>query len=399
MKLLHVISKTDPESGGPIEAILRISVVLIREGHEAAVVSLEEEGEVAHRNFPFPLIGLGRGTKPYSYNPRLASWLKQNARNFDVVVLHGLWNYTSFGAWRSLRDGSTPYYIFAHGMMDPWFRERYPLKHLAKQAYWTLAEGRVLSGARSVLFTCEEERLRARGVFKGYPYREAVAQLGTADPHRESAAQTAAFGAATPALENRNFLLYIGRIHPKKGCDLLIRAFAGVASQFRPDLQLVMAGPDEVGWSLELQQLAEKLGIASRIHWPGMLKGDAKWGAFRAADAMILPSHQENFGFVVAEAMACSTPVLISNKVNIWREVRASEAGLVEPDTAEGTSNLICRFYAQSSEQREWMTRNARTGFLRYFDIEATAHRFAEVIGFPNEPVPARSPDALEPAI
>jgi len=389
MKLLHVIAITDPESGGPIEALLRISEVLVRDGHQVAVASLEDEKELEHRKFPFPVTGLGRGTRPYSYNPRLAGWLKQNARHFDAVVLHGLWNYSSLGSWRGLRHGSTPYYIFAHGMMDPWFRDRYPLKHLAKQAFWTLFEGRVLRDARSVLFTCEEERLRARGVFRGHPYREAVALLGTTDPPRDAAAQPAAFASAIPALQNRNFLLYISRIHPKKGCDLLIRAFAGLAPQLPRDLQLVIAGPDQVGWMPELKQLAQTLGISARVHWPGMLKGDAKWGAFRGADAMILPSHQENFGFVVAEAMACSASVLISDKVNIWREVQAAEAGFVEPDTLEGTSSLIRRFYAQSHEQRERMARNARAGFLRYFDIEATARTFARAIGFETEPLPA----------
>jgi glycosyltransferase involved in cell wall biosynthesis len=116
-----------------------------------------------------------------------------------------------------------------------------------------------------------------------------------------------------------------------------------------------------------------------------MLKGDAKWGGFRSADAMILPSHQENFGFVVAEAMACSSPVLISNKVNIWREVQASGGGMVEPDTLEGTCKLIRRFYAQSQAEREQMAGKARAGFLRYFDIEGTARAFAQAIGFESE--------------
>jgi glycosyltransferase involved in cell wall biosynthesis len=385
MKLLHVISLTDPESGGPIEALLRISEVLIRKGHQVAVVSLEAEEEVARRNFPFPIAGLGRGTKPYSYNSELSPWLKEHAHNFDVVILHGLWNYSSVGSWRGLRNGSVPYHIFAHGMLDPWFREKYPLKHLAKQAFWTLAEGRVLRDARSVIFTCEEERLRARGVFKGHAYRESVVLLGTADPGGDAAAQKLAFKAAMPSLKDRGFLLYISRIHPKKGCDLLIKAFADLAPELPPDLQLVIAGPDQVGWVPELQKLAEPLGIASRIHWPGMLKGDAKWGAFRSADAMILPSHQENFGFVVAEAMACSSPVLISNKVNIWREVQAAGCGMVEPDTLEGTRSLIGRFYAQSKAEREGMAAKARAGFLRYFDIEGTAHAFARAIGFESE--------------
>lgn len=389
MKLLHVISATDPESGGPIEALLRISEVLLRDGHQVAVVSLEDEAEVATRKFPFPIAGLGRGTGQYRYNPQLAPWLRQNARNFNVVVLHGLWNYSSFGSWRGLKDGSTPYYIFSHGMMDPWFRDQYPLKHAAKQAFWTLAEGRVLRDARAVLFTCEEERLRARGIFKGHPYRERVVLLGTADPDGNAAAQKAAFETALPSLKDRRFLLYLSRIHPKKGCDLLINAFAELAPELPLDLQLVIAGPDQVGWMPELQRLAQTLGIPNRVHWPGMLKDNVKSGAFRSAEAMILPSHQENFGFVVAEAMACSAPVLVSDKVNIWREVQASGSGLVEPDTLEGTRSLIRRFYAQSEAERGDMVRKARAGFQRYFDIEVTAREFARAISLENEPEPA----------
>ena len=392
MKLLHVISATDPESGGPIEALLRISEVLLRDGHQVAVVSLEDENEVARRKFPFPIAGLGRGTRAYRYNPHLAPWLRQNAPNFDVVVLHGLWNYSSFGSWRGLKNGPTPYYIFAHGMMDPWFRDRYPLKHLAKQAFWTLAEGRVLRDAQAVLFTCEEERVRARGVFRGHPYRERVVLFGTADPEDRPAQQTAAFQRAMPAMTGKCFLLYLSRIHPKKGCDLLIKAFAELASEIPPDLQLVIAGPDQVGWVPELRQLAQSLGVGHRIHWPGMLKGDAKWGAFRSADAMILPSHQENFGFVVAEAMACAAPVLVSDKVNIWREVQASSSGLVQPDTLDGTRNLIRSFYSLAKIDRDQMSQNARSAFLRYFDIEVAARDFALAIGASGNPEPAREP-------
>jgi glycosyltransferase involved in cell wall biosynthesis len=382
MKLLHVIASTDPESGGPVEALLRISEVLIRDGHQVAVVSLEDEQEVARRKFPFQIAGLGSGKGRYRYNPELAPWLKENARRFDAVVLHGLWNYSSLGSWRGLKSSSTPYYIFAHGMMDPYFRDNYPLKHFAKQAFWSLAEGRVLRDARAVLFTCEEERVQARGVFKGHPYKERVVLFGTADPTGDADAQKHAFELAMPNLKDRRFLLYLSRIHQKKGCDLLVKAFAELAPQLPSDLQLVIAGPDQVGWVPELQTLAERLGISARIHWPGMLKGDVKWGAFRNTEAMILPSHQENFGIVVAEAMACSAPVLLSDKVNIWREVQASSSGLVEPDTLEGTRSLMRRFYALPQAERDQMALNARAGFLKYFDIQVTARDFARAIGF-----------------
>ncbi|HVC47829.1 MAG TPA: glycosyltransferase [Terracidiphilus sp.] len=382
MRLLHVIRGTDPETGGPIEALIRISEVLMRDGHEVEVVSLEEAEDARRRNFPFPITGLGEGVGRYHYNARLKPWLRERANNFDAVVLHGLWNYSSMGAWRALRRHATPYFIFTHGMMDPWFRERYPLKHLAKQMFWLLGEGLVLRDANAVLFTCEEERLRSRNAFWGFDYRERVALLGTADPRGDAEMEKAAFSEAYPQLHGRKFLLFLSRIHPKKGCDLLVEAFGALAKELPDHLDLVMAGPDALGWIPELEKTAKTLGMAHRIHWVGMLKGALKWGALRSAEALILPSHQENFGIVVAEAMACSTPVLISNKVNIWREVEASEAGLAENDDAEGTRSLIRRFCALGAEERARMKTSARAGFLKYFDIENTAQEFARAIGF-----------------
>jgi len=380
MKLLHVISSTESESGGPIEAVQRITEVLLRDGHDIQVLSLESGKEIASRHFHFPLLGLGPSIGRFRYTSSLKPWMRRNAERFDAIILHGLWNYVSVGAWLGIRKTRTPYFIFTHGMMDPWFREHYPLKHIKKQIYWTLLQGRALHDARRVLFTCEEEMLRARNVFYGHPYREQVVLYGTADPEKERVADSAAFLNAFPVLRDRRFLLFISRIHPKKGCDLLIQAFGDCMAQLPTDLDLVMAGPDQAGWVPRLKAIAAERGIANRVHWTGMLKGDLKWGAFRAAEAMILPSHQENFGFVVAESMACSTPVLTSDKVNIWREVVASKAGLAAPDTLEGTRDLILRFCALSADDRAQMASNARAGFLRHFDIEVTAREFARMI-------------------
>jgi len=382
MRLLHVIATTDPESGGPVEALLRISEGLIRDGHEVAVVSLESPEDVAMRGFPFPAIGVGRGLRKYSYNSRLTKWLETNARDFDAVILHGIWNYSSLGAWRALRKTTIPYFVFVHGMMDPWFREQYPLKHILKQIYWAAAEGRVLRDAAAVLFTCEDERTRAAGSFHFHRYRERVVLLGTGDPNGDADAEIAAFHAALPNLRDRKYLLLLGRIHPKKGCDLAVQAFAESLPGLPNNLDLVIAGPDPVGWSKELRALADRLGVGHRVHWPGMLKGEAKWGALRSAAALLLPSHQENFGVVVAEAMACATPVLISDKVNIWREVSSAHAGLVEPDTLEGTRTLITKFHAMTVDDRTKMSKDAREGFLKYFDVQMTAREFAAAIGF-----------------
>lgn len=391
MRLLRVIRTTDAESGGPFEALLRTSEVMLRAGHEVEVVSLESSQAAAQRVVPFPITALGPGVSRYGYNPRLAPWITQNAGRFDAVILHGLWNYSSFGAWRALRHLNLPYFIYTHGMMDPWFRDQYPLKHMAKQLYWWVGDGRVLRDAQAVLFTSEEEKERARHVFRGYRYKERVVLYGTADPDGDPEAEEEMFSTAFPALNGRRFLLFISRIHPKKGLDILIEAFARCSADLPPDIGLVIAGPDQVGMVQGLKQLAVNLGVGNRVHFPGMLKGKLKWGAVRSAEAMILPSHQENFGVVVAEAMACSTPVLISDKVNIWREVRAAGAGLVEPDTVEGVRDLLLEFYALSAEERTQMGIAARQGFLRNFKVESAAHDLMREIGFlKDEIVPAQ---------
>lgn len=382
VKLLRVIRSTDPESGGPIEALLRTSEALIGAGHHVEIASLESEREAAQRRLPFPVHALGCGAGRYGFNPRLVSWLAQNAAGFDAVTLHGLWNYTSIGSWRALRKLDVPFCIYAHGMMDPWFRERYPAKHVLKQMLWTLAEGRVLRDARAVLFTSEEERARARSAFYGYSYHERVVCYGTADPGGNAQIQKSAFLSAFPELAGRRFLLFLSRVHPKKGCDLLLHAFAEALPFLPRGLDLVIAGPDQVGWVRQLKALAGGLGIGARVHWPGMLYGDVKWGAFRSSDALILPSHQENFGIVAAEAMACAIPVLISNKVNIWREVQMSGAGLVEPDTKSGTLELIRRFCALSESGRADMQAAARRAFLQRFHIDAATRDLAHAIGF-----------------
>ena len=380
MKILQVIGSTDPRSGGPIECALRSGEEWVREGHKVEIVSLEAPADIVGRGFPFPLIAAGRGIGKYGFNPRLTHWIRREAGRFDVVLLHGLWNYSSIGAWLGLRGGKTPYYIFAHGMMDPWFRKEYPLKHLAKSMYWWLAEGRVLRDARAVLFTSVEEQERAHNAFPWHSFQEAVVPLGTADPMSDAVQDKAAFLEACPALRGRRYLLFMGRVHVKKGCDLLLEAFALRMAALPPDVDLVIAGPDQVGWVTELKAIAKKLGIDERVHWLGMLTGACKWGALRAAEAFILPSHQENFGIVVAEAMACGTPVLISDKVNIWREVVAAQAGIVKPDTLEGTVHLLQGWFALSDENRARTRTRAREGYLQYFDAKVAARKLLHAI-------------------
>lgn len=380
MRVLQIIRSVDPRGGGPIEGIIRQNAAMGLDGQQE-LVSLDSPDAPFLKDLGLPVHTMGvvphaeiRHNKlaGFGYSPRLIPWLKSNSRTYDCAVVHGLWNYAAVGASRVLPKSDLPYFLISHGMMDPWFRKTYPLKHQMKQFSWLFFEGRLAAGAEALLFTTEEERALAQGEFFGHAYNGEVVRYGTGGPEGDHAADLAAFAIACPDLAGRPYLIYLSRIHPKKGCDLLIRAFAGVASR-TPDLQLVMAGPDQTGWAAELKAEAEQFGVGERVHWPGMLQGAAKWGALRGAEAFVLPSHQENFGIVVAESLACGTPVLISDKVNTWREITAAQAGYVASDDADGATSMLNRWLATSSAERAGMRVRARAVFDTHFEATAAA--------------------------
>lgn len=383
-RILRIITSADPATGGPIEGARLIGEVLARQGHRQDMLTLDPPHERHLPDYPGRIIPIGpprgRGLRDrYRYSATMVPWLHAHAGEYDAVIVSGLWRYAARGAMRALAGGAVPYFVFPHGMLDPWFREGAALKHAAKQFSWWWAEGALLACARAVLFTSEEEMRRANGAFWPYRAHGRVVSYGAADPPGEPAEQIAAFRATLSTLGGQRFLLFLGRIHPKKGCDMLVSAFAGIAAS-DPTLDLVIAGPDQLGLKTALMATAEQSGIAGRVHFPGMLTGAAKLGAYRAAEAFVLPSHQENFGIAVAEALSCATPVLISDRVNIWREVEADGAGYVAPATVEGTAELLRRHVATPPAERIAMRARARTCFENRFRVEQAAEDLLNLI-------------------
>lgn len=376
MRILHSIHSVNPAGGGPIEAVKQVALVHAASGHETEIVSLDARDDPWVRECPVKVHAVGTGRAGYGYASTFVPWLREHRREYDAVIVNGLWQYSGFGVWRALRGSDTPYFVFPHGMLDPWFKRTYPLKHLKKWAYWPWADYRLLRDAKAVFFTAEEERRLARESFWLYRCTEIVVNFGISAPPGDPDAQKEAAFQRFPGLRGKRVFLFLGRIHEKKGCDLLIKAFAEIAADFH----LVFAGPDQTGWTKELQALAERLKISDRIHWLGMVSGDAKWGLLRLAEVFVLPSHQENFGIAVAEALACGTPVLISNKVNIWREIEQDHAGLVEADDEAGTVRLLKSWIALSQEKRDGMRRSAVECFQSRFEIARTAAALIDAI-------------------
>lgn len=378
MKILRLISSANPSGGGPIEGARQIDAALKLLGHNVTMVTLDTADSQSFTSTP-DVLGLGPAIGTYGYSRLLLPWLRKNAKNYDAIIVNGIWQYHSLAACLALIGTEIPYFVFTHGMLDPWFKQQYPLKHFKKSLYWWAAEYHVLHNAAAVLFTSDLERKVSRESFWPYRITECVVNYGTSIPADAVPSSTELFLNTFPELRGKRIVLFLGRIHEKKGCDLLLKAFASIA-QIDSDLRLVMAGPDQTGWKSKLEELVEQAGIKNQVVWPGMLKGPIKWGAMMAAEVFSLPSHQENFGIAVAEALAVGTPVLISNKVNIWKEIESDGAGFIGNDDLAGTISVLQRWLATSSAEKEKMRINAQQCFLNRFEISAVASNLVELI-------------------
>jgi len=384
LKILQMVQTLDPSGGGVAAAVFGLNRGLARRGHKIEVVALDDPEAPWLLDVGLPVHALGAGLTSYRYSARLLPWLKKHGGDYDRVMVNGIWQYLSFAAWRRFASSPIPYFVFPHGMLDPWFKETFPLKHLKKWLYWPWADYRVLRDAAAVIFTSEEERLLARKSFWLYQAREQVSPMGVEVPAPPPPQSQEKFFEHYPELRNTRTLLFLGRLHPKKGCDILIDAFAHATDN---SVSLMLAGPNQIGWQKDLEQQAERLGVKQRVIFAGMLQGEMKQAALAVADAFILPSHQENFGMAVVEALAAGLPALISNRINIWREIDQNRAGYVESDDFSGTTRLLNRWMAAPASVRNGMRANARRCFERRFQIDKAVDSLLDIL---NEPAPAR---------
>jgi glycosyltransferase involved in cell wall biosynthesis len=196
-----------------------------------------------------------------------------------------------------------------------------------------------------------------------------------------------AFAEKCPKTMEESYFLFLGRIDPKKGVDLLIRAYAALYHQTNnighsliP--KLVIAGPGfETPYGRKMQQLASQICLPNSIFWPGMLTGAAKWGALYNCEAFVLPSHQENFGIATVEALACGRPVLISDQINIWREIKEAGAALVQENSVAGTTRIFQEWLNLSAEAKLNMAAKAKTCFNNWFSNESAGRKLLKAIG------------------
>lgn len=379
LRVLHVVPSLDPRAGGVAEAVVQLVNHMQMFGCAGEVASLDPPDAFVTERIQGRVHPLGPGRGSYGLSLNALRWLRAHAGSYDAIVVHGIWQFHSIAARHGAGRSRTPLFVFPHGMLDPWFQHTYPLKHWKKRIYWALAERWVFSLAQAVLFTCRTELELAREPFLDRRTRLEATGFGIAPPPDDAAGATAFFD-AYPGLRGKRILLFLSRVHKKKGCDLLISAFSRIASRY-PNARLVIAGPGDDATLAAIDREVYARGIESQVVRTGMLTGALKWAALRAAEVFVLPSHQENFGIAVVEAMASATPVIITDRVNIWHEVAASGAGLVVSDTLEGIAAGISRWCEVMEPARiAAMRERALACYHAHFRIESAALKLVELI-------------------
>ena len=378
----------DPVTGGVAQTIRNLLPVMEYMGVRSEVLCFDapsstaspiDEGCIIHRIGP----SIGRWGRVKGFY----QWLDGHADRFDVILLHGLWLYNGYAYTKWLRQRNRKSdlriprtWIMPHGMLDPWF-QRAPgrrIKSVRNLIYWLMIESRTISSSDLLIFTSEAEQQKASRSFPLYRYkRTAIVPLGVPDPFVDKRVDRS--DAVHLPFLNDAFILALGRIDAKKGFDILPNVWSLLTEDpmYASRLPvLVIAGPGwESEYGIRLKQKINALDLGDRIKTMGMLQGAAKWAALRSCEALIMPSHQENFGLVAAEALACGKPVLLSDQVDIQADIIAGDAGFSDNDTVAGIKRILTRWVDLQPEEKERMKSSARTLFLDRFSIAQTASR------------------------
>ena len=258
--------------------------------------------------------------------------IDEAVRVADIVHLHTLWHPLNAIARKACARHGRNYVMMPHGMLDPYSLRQ---KRWRKRIYLAASERRNLEGASRLIFTTFHEQKAARESLTWLGPGEIIPLGADSPPDMPRQIARQAFIDLFPQVANRRCLIFLGRIHPKKGLERLLTILPEI-SRRHPSIFLIIAGDGEQSDVRNLKNLVQSRNLSPHVLFTGMVEGQAKWSALACAEVFILPSRQENFAISVAEAMHSGVPVVITNKVNSWPFVEKAQAGfVVEEDNAE----------------------------------------------------------------
>jgi glycosyltransferase involved in cell wall biosynthesis len=366
LSVLHFFHAIRAELGGPARAIVDLCSALAARGHRATLATSDDRDVPAS----WPRDGLKPGVPSVVLLPDkksdgrslgaaskaiLASQIAQH----QALHIHGVWEWSNQQAARLARRAGTPYFLSVRGMLDDWSMAQGALK---KRVFLALTGRRTLEQAAAVHLTAQFELDQAR---KHFPRGRGVVVPNLTDlaPYQNLPGPGPARARFPFLADGTPTLLFLSRIHVKKGLDPLLRAAAMLKRAGVP-FKLVIAGTGDDAHTSAMQGLARELGLAEVVHFVGLVVNQEKVSLYESADLFVLPTSQENFGFVFIEALACGTPVVTTKGVDIWPELESSGgATITSADPAE-LSGVLQRLLAQrdalpamGARGREWVFR------------------------------------------
>lgn len=377
MRVLHYKPTMKAEEGGVVKAVFDMCVHTV--SPELSVGLLTHDTELVRRALPDPTAArfelhpmpLPRRSVAYLLGPSTLRSIASIITQYDLVHLHEMWTPSNPQIARICRRLGKPYTLSAHGMLDDWCMQRRRYKKKLYLATW----GRhLLPHARKVLCTADAELAQAARWF-GAAKGEVLPLPMDLQPYWHPPGPGLATEAFPVIDPNRPRVLFLSRLHPKKGADRLIRASAILHRQ-GVDHQLLIAGTGSPRYTAYLQDLARREGVGDSTRFLGFVTGQTKVSLFQAATVFALPTSQENFGFVFFESLAAGTPIITTGETDTWPELERSGGALLAQNTPESFAHAINQLLARP-EQAAAMGEHARQWVLRNHDRPRTAGRYA----------------------
>jgi glycosyltransferase involved in cell wall biosynthesis len=372
MRVLHVISDIAAAAGGVTSAVVGLAIAQQRAGIAASVLStwraeLDQTNVDLLRSAGVNVRTIGPTSGRLMRHPDLSAAVDEAVAGADIVHIAAIWEEIHHTVAATARRRKVPYIFSPHGMLDPWSLSR---NRWVKRLYLAWRLRRDLNSAAALHFTCDVERNLVSSL--GLQPLAIVEPNGLDLREFEHLPAPDVFRGQYPQLAGRPIILFLSRIDPKKGLDLLIPAFASVPAEY----MLVIAGPDLVGYRTEVQRRIHELGLQDRVVLTGMLRGADRIAAMAAATLFVLPSYQENFGIVVAESLAAGVPVVISDQVNIHAEITRAGVGGVVPTKTEPLAAEMNR-WLKDQALRSAAAAKCRPFAWEHYDWRRIAERWA----------------------
>jgi len=388
MNICFVLPYFADRFGGPVTVVKNIGRRINENGHSVSYWATSgqsdsqewlavEDAHIFSRNWPHS----------WHRSTALARGLSERIASFDIMHISAMWLHPTYAASRIARGNRLPYILRPAGCLEPWRLRNTPLKWLKKKAYLKLLGKSIMGRAACVHAASAQEG----GNFRGAGYRCPVTVIPNGvDTEEFTSGDGCKAEGYWPELKERPVVLFMSRLSPEKGLDILVPAWAEIVkSRLHKDALLVIAGPDDRGYQKRVEAMIDRCNLASDVCMTGMVRGSKKLALLRRADIFVLPSYSENFGIVVAEALACGAPVITTTETP-WEQVRQVDAGRCIPPRRHELVQAMRELLDMSTSQRKAMGQRGRNLVEKDYSWDAIVDKFLAVCNciLDGKPIP-----------